>query len=396
MEDKYTQFIKVLIHRYYISSKNKILYENKISSFFTPSRYLYKWGFIVYNITMISWLKKHFIPHQGNDHRPHVLRNSNIKNILILVVFLEIFAFLIPTFTYINRTGGMAAVISAVLANLTNEERQAQNLQTLAVSPILNKAAEMKAADMATKSYFAHTSPEGKTPWYWLDQAGYKYQYAGENLAINFSDSKDVTNAWMASPTHRANIIKGNYSEIGTGIAIGMYEGRKTIFVAQVYANPFPEIPSPTEFPQPDIKKIPTYDVSGIVDVSEGKISDVKEETTKVLGTELGTEIVTNTETVDNATNPIEPVQKPTFWQKVFASPRNTTNVILYIVFGIITIALLLYVFIKVENYHPDLITNGLLVLAIVGIIFVANYYFSHRDMVIAQSFDYSNEGELY
>ncbi|KKP75604.1 MAG: hypothetical protein UR72_C0004G0062 [Parcubacteria group bacterium GW2011_GWC1_35_21] len=158
---------------------------------------------------MISWLKKHFIPHQGNDHRPHILRNCNIKNILILVILLEIFTFLIPTFTYINRTGGMAAVISAVLANLTNEERQAQNLQTLAVSPILNKAAEMKATDMATKSYFAHTSPEGKTPWFWLDQVGYKYQYAGENLAINFSDSKDVTNAWMASPTHKANIVKG-------------------------------------------------------------------------------------------------------------------------------------------------------------------------------------------
>src|SRR3990167_222918 len=231
---------------------------------------------------MISWLKKHFIPHQGNDHRPHILRNCNIKNILILVILLEIFTFLIPTFTYINRTGGMAAVISAVLANLTNEERQAQNLQTLAVSPILNKAAEMKAADMATKSYFAHTSPEGKTPWYWLDQAGFKYQYAGENLAINFSDSKDVTNAWMASPTHKANIVKGNYSEIGTGIAVGMYEGRKTIFVAQVYANPILKTSQESEINKIDVKKIPIN--SSVSEIGGEKVTNItKEEPISVL-----------------------------------------------------------------------------------------------------------------
>ena len=190
---------------------------------------------------MFSWLKKHFIPHEGNDHRPHILRGSGIRNIVILIIFLEIFAFLIPTLTRINMTGGMAAVLPAVLADLTNQERQEQNLSTLTVSQILNQAAEMKATDMATKGYFAHTSPEGKNPWYWLEKVGYKYQYAGENLAINFSDSKDVTNAWMASPTHKANIVKGNYTEIGTGIASGIYEGRETVFVAQVYANPLPK-----------------------------------------------------------------------------------------------------------------------------------------------------------
>ena len=191
---------------------------------------------------MISWLKKHFIPHEGNNHRPHILRGSSIRNIIIIVVLLEIVIFLAPTLARLNTSGGMAAVLPAVLANLTNEERQSQKLNVLAVNPILNKAAEMKAIDMATKGYFAHISPEGKTPWYWLELAGYKYQYAGENLAVDFSDSKDVASAWMASPTHRMNIVKNNYTEIGTGLPIGMYEGRETIFVAQVYANPLPLI----------------------------------------------------------------------------------------------------------------------------------------------------------
>ena len=117
---------------------------------------------------MFSWLKKHFIPHEGNDHRPHILRSRNARNIVALVIFLEILTFLIPLISHINTTGHMAAVLPAVLADLTNQERQTQNLSALTVSPLLNEAAQMKANDMATNSYFAHTSPDGKTPWYWL------------------------------------------------------------------------------------------------------------------------------------------------------------------------------------------------------------------------------------
>jgi hypothetical protein len=310
---------------------------------------------------MFSWLKKHFIPHEGNEHRPHILRAHNMRKIVAVVIVLEIFSFLIPTLTRINMTGGMAAVLPAVLADLTNQERSSQNLKTLTVSPALNQVAEMKATDMATKGYFAHTSPEGKTPWYWLEKVGYQYQYAGENLAINFSDSKDVADAWMASPAHKANIVKGNYTEIGTGIANGVYEGRDTVFVAQVYANPLPKISQPIENKKPNTAKI-------------AKAGIVEKESTNVLAAEVG------------------PVQKSTTLQQLVASPRNSTNIILYIIFGLIVLALLLYIIIKMKNHHADLITNGLIVLAIVGAIFVANYYFSHRNMVITESLDYSNE----
>ena len=318
---------------------------------------------------MFSWLKKHFIPHKDNEHRPHILRDNNIRNIVAIVIFLEIFTFLIPTLIRLNVTGGMAAVLPAVLAQLTNEERQEQNLAILTVNPILNKVAEMKALDMATKGYFAHTSPEGKTPWYWLEQVGYKYQYAGENLAINFSDSKDVTNAWMKSPTHKANIVKGNYTEIGTGIASGIYKGRETVFVAQVYANPLILVSRQNESPKTDIK------------ITQKVASVIKEKPTNV----LGAEVVASTENIKNI-----PIQKPIFWQKLLASPRNTLNIIFYIVFGIVVLALLLCIFIKIKNQHKDLTTNGLIVLAIIGAIFVANYYLSNHNMIIIQSFDYS------
>ncbi len=333
---------------------------------------------------MFSWLKKHFIPHAGNNHRPHILRDRSTCNIVAVVIFLEIFTFLIPAIANINLSGGLAAVLPAVLDQLTNSERQSQNLAVLSVNPVLTHAAEMKAQDMATKGYFAHTSPEGLTPWYWIELAGYEYQYAGENLAVNFRDSKDVTIAWLNSPTHKANIVKGNYTEMGTGIAQGMYKGRNTIFVAQVYANPAPTVavapktPVPTPAPKAPVAVAKPADILGAEANSERTEADTSSEVVKVIKTEL-----------NNETN-----LKPTLWQKLLASPRNTTNVFLAVIFSVVAFALLLYLIIKRREHHMDLVTNGFAVIAIIGAIFVANYQYSYKSMVIMQSLDYSAENK--
>ena len=333
---------------------------------------------------MFSWLKKYFIPHKGNDHRPHILRKENIRNIVFVVLFLEIFTFLIPTLTHINRNGGMASVLPSILANLTNDERTAQKLDTLTINPILNKAAEMKAEDMASKGYFAHTSPEGKTPWYWLAQVGYQYQYAGENLAINFNDSKDVTNAWMNSPTHRANIVKDKYTEVGTGIATGMYQGQETIFVAQVYANPLViknEVPKVVK----TIEKNIVATANNIKSPTTPTKPIIKEN--NVLGAEIVEE---NNNARKNMT--IETIKTPTVIQTIIASPRNTTKTILFIILGIIILSITLNIIIKIRHHHPDLITNGLITLAVIGILLIVNSYISSMKMMTTQSMDYSNE----
>lgn len=335
---------------------------------------------------MFSWLKNHFIPHTGNNHRPHILRTSSIRSILILVIFLEIFTFIIPTLTHLNSRDGMAAVLPAVLASLTNEERQAQNLNTLDINPILNKAAEMKATDMATKGYFAHTSPEGKTPWYWLEQVGYDYQYAGENLAINFTDSKDVTVAWMASPTHRANIVKGNYTEVGTGIATGLYEGKETVFVAQVYANPLKKESEKIQVQSEIPKKIAEVDTLPIPDKANVLGAEVVKETSNAIQPQA----ISTTDTM----TPIKAQVAPSIWQKAFASPRNTMNTVLYVVFIFIFLSLILNISIKIRHHHIDLITNGLLVIALLGVFLVVNYYMSYKDMVTIQSVDYSHDNK--
>lgn len=130
----------------------------------------------------------------------------------------------------------VSTILPAVIVDLTNEERFSKT--PLARNALLDEAARLKAEHMATKGYFAHYSPDGISPWYWFDTAGYSFVHAGENLAVLFTDSEDVVDAWMASPGHRANILNEDYTQIGVGTAEGTYKGRTTVFVVQLFGTP--------------------------------------------------------------------------------------------------------------------------------------------------------------
>lgn len=185
---------------------------------------------------MASRLKNLLVPHKGNDFHPHLFRRTAVVTLVLTVVVLE-GAYVLDTQVAQNREGFLASVLPGALLSLTNADRSANGVAPLAEDPQLDKAAQLKANDMAANSYFAHVSPSGKTPWYWLNQVGYQYTYAGENLAINFDDSSAVEAAWMNSPTHRANIVKPQYTHVGYAVAQGMYEGRETTFVVQEFAT---------------------------------------------------------------------------------------------------------------------------------------------------------------
>ncbi len=94
---------------------------------------------------------------------------------------------------------------------------------------------------MAENEYFAHTSPEGVTPWYWFEKVGYDYNFAGENLAVNFTEAERVDQAWMDSPSHRRNIINERFEDIGIATAEGRYRGRRAYFVVQLFGTRAPE-----------------------------------------------------------------------------------------------------------------------------------------------------------
>lgn len=100
------------------------------------------------------------------------------------------------------------------LERLTNEQREANDLPTLATSELLRQSACHKAADMVKHDYFAHVAPDGTEPWHYFREAGYTYRFAGENLARNFTDEAALVQAWMESPTHRDNVL-GDFEEQG-------------------------------------------------------------------------------------------------------------------------------------------------------------------------------------
>jgi len=215
------------------------------------------------------------------------------------------------------KLDNLAAVLPSVLVMITNEERSDKNIQPLVENELLVKAAELKANDMALKGYFAHTSPDGVTPWTWLNIAGYKYEKAGENLAVNFIDSVDVVESWMNSPSHRDNILSNKYTEVGIATSVGQYKGREGVFVVQYFGTPtslvatnepevkivIPEVvPIVEESVAPSITKIEEVEIN-TQEIQQEFIADIAP--TEVLG-----EKTQQTELSVSNTNIIESSQK--------------------------------------------------------------------------------------
>jgi uncharacterized protein YkwD len=132
------------------------------------------------------------------------------------------------------------SILPEVVYNLTNTNRIKEQLPELKINPLLEKAAQSKANDMAEKGYFAHMSPEGLRMLNWLQLVKYRTLFGGENLAVLFSDSEAVVNAWMASESHRRNILNQRFTETGIAVARGVYKGKETLFVVQMFGTPMP------------------------------------------------------------------------------------------------------------------------------------------------------------
>jgi hypothetical protein len=304
------------------------------------------------------WLRKYFIPHDKNDHMPHVLRHRSFLFFLGLIVLIQL-SFVTQIFIVFDKTGFLASVLPGVLTSLTNEKRIENNVPPLIHNELLAKAATMKAEDMAKNEYFAHTSPDGKTPWYWLVQVGYKFFSAGENLAVNFFESEDVAKAWMNSPTHRANIIKEDFTEIGIGVANGMYKGKNTVFVVQYFGKPLQVTSTPKE--EGDTTKTITPSVPK-ANPNPAKIA-LKEVPlqTEVLGEE---ETIVNTVLQEPKTTQSVSNLK-LFIQKILTSPRTYMTYMYEILVSVLIISLLLAIFIKIRIQHKALIGRGAALVAI-------------------------------
>ena len=215
-------------------------------------------------------LKDFFIPHSGNDHRPGALRPKALVLYLVAAMVMKVVVSGV-LFLYYPSAASLAQIVASEIVSLANRDRMAAGMLPLRSDPSLTASALAKGKDMIARDYFAHDSPEGKKPWSWIDRKQYDYIFAGENLAVDFVDAESIHEAFMKSPTHRANILNSRYQDIGVAVVPGKLGGNNTELLVQFFGTrragggtfaaageravaaptPRPELPAPTIQPSP-------------------------------------------------------------------------------------------------------------------------------------------------
>ena len=177
-----------------------------------------------------------FYPRRTNNYRAKMLHHK-VLVFLILLFFVSGIGLSFVKTNYPSVLGITSDITIDQLLVLTNQKRQEAGLSPLTLSEKLDQAASNKGNDMFSKNYWAHIAPDGTTPWYFIKGAGYEYIYAGENLARGYTTSTDVVNAWMASPTHKENMLSPKYKNVGFAILDGNLTGEDTVLVVEMFGS---------------------------------------------------------------------------------------------------------------------------------------------------------------
>src|SRR3989344_4218630 len=147
-----------------------------------------------------------------------------IPVLIIIGVLLTLSASVGAVSTFIQHPDGKVlayatSMSSGGLLSSTNSARSQNGVKSLKINSKLASAAQAKANDMASRNYWSHNTPEGKTPWTFVLAKGYSYQKLGENLAAGFSGEQATVNGWMGSAPHKENLLDSAFSEVGFGWA---------------------------------------------------------------------------------------------------------------------------------------------------------------------------------
>ena len=176
-----------------------------------------------------------FLPKKENQYRPHLVRRYGILLVLAIVIGLQFGYNYTKTGSVLGR---VVTITPAGLLAATNDKRAEINAPQLAINDRLSQAAKLKANDMIQNQYWDHVSPTGVEPWQWVEESGYAYQEAGENLAKNFSTASGTVAGWLASEDHKNNMLKAAYTDVGFAVTTGELEGKPTTIVVALYAKP--------------------------------------------------------------------------------------------------------------------------------------------------------------
>ncbi len=312
-----------------------------------------------------------FLPHERNGYHPHVFRLASLLVIAVVVLVLE--CGVVTQLAYVfPSTSFLASVLPGVLATLTNESRASAGVGSVTESPVLDHAAQLAANDMAAKGYFAHVSPSGTTPWDWLKQAGYAYSYAGENLAVNFTDSNALESAWMASPTHEANIVNAAYTQVGFAIATGTYEGKPTMFVVEFFGTPALSAAAPVSRP---VVVAPKPETVRTAATTTGTIGGSEAQATSHLTNQIG--VVTSAPVAPAGMRAAaSPPRAPSasVLDRLLASPLSTVALALAVLFAFVAVLLIAAFLRHARMPHPRVLIAAAFLLTLTAGLVAANH----------------------
>jgi uncharacterized protein YkwD len=136
------------------------------------------------------------------------------------VLFASVFlAFLlIPAALAAPRSSSALSVLRAV-----NATRAAYGLRPFALDTHLRIAAQSHSSDMLRRNYFAHGDFHGRMVAFHV-----RGPAAGEDLAWgsgSYGQASSIVREWLASPEHRANLLRPGFTRIGIGVARGTFLG---------------------------------------------------------------------------------------------------------------------------------------------------------------------------
>lgn len=346
-------------------------------------------------------LKDFFIPHQGNDHKPHALRPRSLVTYAAAAIAVKVVATAFLFFAY-PSPAQLSAIVSSRMLELINTARAAEGVGPVDSNAALASSATIKGRDMFARQYFAHDTPDGKRPWEWIDRSAYDYIYAGENLAMDFTSAEAVQTAFMKSPAHRKNILNPKYRDVGIAVLTGELNGQKTILLVEFFgtqrlaaATVAATIqPSSIQPVQPTVKPVvsttPPSTQPTSTSVEPPEVVVTAPPTTTVPSQVGVAQTSTDQAVAGAATGPVggtqlESEEMPTAVITIPDQPALSaseqvveySNIFFLTVLIFLLVALVINIFVKINIQHSSVILQTLVVIAFLAALLIVKFHFA-------------------
>lgn len=129
--------------------------------------------------------------------------------------------------------------LSRRLLQLSNDARTAAGAPPLMLDVLVQQVAQAHAEAMARGAYLDHIDMQGRAAGERLQDAGFVYRWAGENISAGKAVVDEVFAWWLSSDGHRANILKPEFNLTGCGYAFVASDSRQFHhYWVQVFATP--------------------------------------------------------------------------------------------------------------------------------------------------------------